>query len=71
MDSAAAILRPLEVAILAGIGHRQQHLLQRLPRPLRAKRLAQDLPVLLLGGTAMSSGANLQLADNAGLYVSD
>lgn len=65
------ILGPLEVSILAGIGHRQEHLFKRLRRPLRAERLPQDLPVLLLGGAPMTSSANLQLAYHLGLYIPD
>ena len=32
---------------------------------------AKDLPVLLLGRTAVASGANLQLANHVALYVAD
>jgi hypothetical protein len=45
--------------------------LERLGRPSGPQRLAQDPPVLLLGRVAVTGGANLQLAHDIALYVTD
>ena len=63
--------RTLEVPILAAGGHLEQKLLKGLDWAATAERLAEDLSVLLLGRSAVACGADLQLAHDIALYVSD